>query len=206
MELRDAFDQISTIRTQLAATERLRGLRAVPVAFSGALALLAAIAQSIWIDDPIATPHAYLLLWLSAAVISALCAGVEVTWRVKHSGSRLSVANAIVAAQQFLPCLMAGAVITIFVAVKLPDLLWMLPGLWLLLFALGNMAAYRLLPRPAIFVGLLYFCAGTMCLWLGERALDPWAMGLPFATGQLTLASLLWWNHERGPRPQEARQ
>ena len=56
MELRDAYDQITAIRTHLAATDRLRGLRAVPVAFSGLLALGAAVAQGLWIQDPLAEP------------------------------------------------------------------------------------------------------------------------------------------------------
>ena len=43
MELRDAFDQITTIRTQLAATERLRSLRAIPIALSGLMAVAAAM-------------------------------------------------------------------------------------------------------------------------------------------------------------------
>lgn len=197
MELRDTFDQISTIRTQLAATDRLRGLRAVPIAFSGVLALLAAWAQDLWIADPGAAMGRYLLLWVGAAAISALAAGLELTRRVRESGSRLSIANALVAAQQFSPCLVAGAIVTVFVATRLPEQLWLLPGLWQILFGLGNLAACRLLPGPAIAVGVVYLAAGTVSLWLGDAALTPLAMGLPFALGQGLLAALLWWHHER---------
>ena len=32
---------------------------------------------------------------------------------------------------------------------------------------------------------------------MGERALQPWAMGVPFAAGQLAMAVILWWHNER---------
>jgi hypothetical protein len=197
MELRDAIEQISRIHTQLAATERLRSLRAVPVALSGVFAIVAALLQPSLVGDPLARPDLYLLLWCSAALTSGIVAGAVVLRRVLRTPGALSVANARLAAMQFLPCLLVGMVITWFVAARLPQQLWLLPGLWQLLFGLGNLAAHRLLPLPGVFVGLAYVATGTACLWFERLALDPWAMGLPFAAGQLALAGILWWHHER---------
>ena len=197
MELRDAIDQISMIRSQLAATERLRSLRALPVALSGALAIVAALAQPALIVDPLVEPARYLWLWCSAAITSGVVAGVVVMRRALRSPGALSAAQAKLAGIQFLPSLAAGAIVTAFVATKAPTLMWLLPGLWQLLFGLGNLAAHRLLPLPAMFVGVMFLASGTCCLWFGERALEPWAMGLPFAAGQLALAAILWWHHER---------
>jgi hypothetical protein len=197
MELRDAIDQLSTIRTHLAATERLRSLRAVPVALSGLMALAAAAAQQQWIPAAAAEPERWLLLWLGTALLSGIAASVEVLRRATRAASALGLANVRLAALQFAPSLAVGAVVTVLVTSRLPEHLWLLPGLWQLLFGLGNLAAHRLLPAPAAVVGVLFLASGTTCLWLGERALDPWAMGLPFATGQLALAAILWWHHER---------
>ena len=47
MELREALTQITEIRLQLARTEVFRGYRAMPVAFSGGVALLAAVIQRL---------------------------------------------------------------------------------------------------------------------------------------------------------------
>jgi|GEM_PF-38049 len=47
MELRDALTQITEIRLQMARTEVFRGYRAVPAAFSGAVALAAATVQAV---------------------------------------------------------------------------------------------------------------------------------------------------------------
>jgi len=128
MELRDAYDQISVIHAQLAATERLRGLRALPVAFSGALALLAATVQSWWIADPQRDVARWLSLWIGAAAISSLAAGCALAHRVRASGSRLSVANAVLALREFSPCLLAGAIVTAAVVYRAPEQLWLLPG------------------------------------------------------------------------------
>lgn len=206
MELRDAIDQITTIRTQLAATERLRSLRAVPVALSGLAALAAAAVQKVWLGDGTPPASSYLALWLAAALLSGLAAGAEIARRAFRSDSPLGLASARLAALQFLPCLLAGAAVTVMIPLRLPEHVWLLPGLWQLLFGLGNLAAQQLLPAAARWVGLAFLASGTACLWLGERALDPWAMGLPFATGQLVLAAILWWHHERTDLPAEMRR
>src|SRR5262245_66670669 len=95
MELRDAVDQIATIRTHLAATERLRSLRAVPVALSGLLALFAAALQALQVQEPLRAPGQYLLLWLGVAAISTLAAGLELLRRVRGARSGLGAANAV---------------------------------------------------------------------------------------------------------------
>jgi hypothetical protein len=200
MELRDAIDQITTIRSQLAATEHLKSLRAIPVAFSGVLAIAAAIVQTFWLKAPLDYPRRYLLLWCGAAVISGVLASAVVARRTLRCPGELSAANAWLAVRQFAPSLAVGAIVTWFVVDRIPHMLWVLPGLWQLLFGLGNLAAHRLLPAPAFFVGVTFVATGTCCLWFGELALHPWAMGLPFAAGQLALASILWWHHERPQR------
>lgn len=205
MELRDAIEQISRIHTQLAATERLRSLRAVPVALSGVLAIAAALLQPALVGDPLAHPDLYLALWCGAAVASGTFAGAVVVRRVLRSPGALSAANARLAAMQFLPCLLVGVIVTWFVAARMPHELWLLPGLWQLLFGLGNLAAHRLLPLPGVFIGIAFLATGTSCLWFEQRALDPWAMGLPFASGQLALAAILWWHHERVETTAEVR-
>jgi hypothetical protein len=206
MELRDAIDQISTIRSQLAATERLRAVRAVPIALSAALAALAAIVQPWWCPDPLAAPAGYLWLWCGTAVFCGVLAATVFARRALRGPGALGVAGAKLAALQFVPSLLVGAIATGFVATEVPALLWILPGLWQLLFGLGNLAAHRLLPEPAFGIGVLFVTTGSLCLWSRERALEPWAMGLPFAIGQGALAAILWWHHERTEPTAEAQR
>jgi hypothetical protein len=199
MELREALTQIAEIRRQLARTEVFRGYRAMPVAFSGVLALAAACFQAVWIADPVQNIGAYLALWVSAAVVSALAAGTEMVLRCRRASSTLTPEMTWLAVEQFLPCILAGGLLTIVLVLCVPESLWMLPGLWQTLFGLGIFASYRLLPRPTIGVAVFYLVAGVCCLALarGEGALSPWAMGVPFGIGQLYAAVVLYWTLER---------
>jgi hypothetical protein len=199
MELRDALTQIAEIRRQLARTEVFRGYRAMPVAFSGVLALSTAAFQQVWLPDPTGNVSAYLTLWISAAFLSALAAGTEMLLRCWRSASTLSREITWLAVEQFLPCLLAGALLTVVFALCVPDGVWMLPGLWQMLFGLGIFASHRLLPRATLGVAFFYLLAGALVLALtrGPAALSPWAMGIPFGVGQLYAAAVLYWTLER---------
>ena len=87
MDLHEALTQIAEIRLQMARTEVFRGYRALPVAISGVLALLAAGVQAAWIAEPTRELAAYLALWIGAAVVSAVAAGTGMGcgWRAATS-------------------------------------------------------------------------------------------------------------------------
>jgi hypothetical protein len=205
MELRDALTQISAIRRQMARTEVFRGYRAVPVAFSGLLALVICGVQAAWLPTPTDEIAAYLALWVGAAVVSALAAGTEMVVRARQSLSPWRREITWLALEQFLPCLAAGGLLT-FVLVRFAgESLWMLPGLWQILYSLGVFASCRLLPRATFAVAVFYLASGLTCLALarGPAALSPWAMGLPFGFGQLLAAAVLYRTLERNDDPDE---
>jgi len=197
MELREALTQISEIRRQVARTEVFRGYRAVPVAFSGVLALAVAFFQQMWLPDPAHNLTVYLSTWVGAALVSMLATFLEMVLHYRRVQSHLTRETTWLAIGQFLPCVAVGGLLMFVLVVYAPESLWMLPGLWALLFSLGIFASYRLLPRPTFYVALFYMCAGTMCLTLGPAALSPWAMGVPFGLGQLFAAAILYWTLER---------
>ena len=200
MELREALTQIAEIRQQMARTEMFRGYRAAPVAFSGVLALAAAGVQVVLIPQPVEQITAYLILWFGAAALSLLASGSAMILRHRyHLSSPLQREITWLVVEQFLPSLAAGGLLTFVLVIATPESLWMLPGLWQMLFSLGIFASYRLLPRPMLGVALFYLAAGAACLALsrGEGALSPWAMGVPFGAGQLLVAAVLYWSLER---------
>ena len=197
MGLRNAISQLSHIRSQMARSERLRGLRAVPVGVSGLMALAAAVLQPVLISEPKAQFALYLVLWVGVASLSAFTGFLEMTVRCRVSGSSLTRATTFLSLEQFLPSVVAGAVVTTVITVTAPDQVWMLPGLWQILFGLGVFSFARLLPRPILFVAGYYLMTGAVVLCLGEAALHPWAMGLPFGAGQILTAGILYWTLER---------
>ena len=197
MELRDALSHIAEIRARVAATERFRGYRALPVAASGVLAVVVAVAQPHVVPNPAADLVGYLALWLMTAVVGAAVAGSGIAYRHRAGREPLARELTLLAVGQFAPCLAAGALVTASLARHAPEFGWALPGLWQVMFALGVFASWRLLPRAIVGVGVFYLLAGTVNLALGPAALSPWGMGLPFGVGQFTTAAVLYWNLER---------
>ena len=199
MELRDALTQISEIRLQLARNEVFRGYRAMPVAFSGGIAILAAFIQSVTIPDPVARVGPYLVLWIGAAVVSALAAGPGnddpgPKFEQPHD-ARANVAGS----RAVLPILDGRRLLTVVIVRAAPESLWMLPGLWQIVYCLGIFASCRLLPRPTFWVGVFYLGTGlaVVALGSGDSALSPWSMGLPYGVGQMLAALVLYCTLER---------
>jgi hypothetical protein len=99
----------------------------------------------------------------------------------------------LMAVDQFLPSVAAGALLTFAIARYVPGAVWMLPGLWQLIFSLGVFSSCRFLPRPMLAAGAWYLVTGLVCIALaGNRALSPWAMAIPYAAGQLLVAGILF--------------
>lgn len=199
MELHEALTQISEIRQQMARTEVFRGYRALPVAFSGVLAVVAATLQASFVPDPSQQVLAYLGLWIGAACLGMGVTGIEMGLRWRAAGSSLRREITWLAVEQFLPCLAAGGLLTIVLVRSAPESLWMLPGLWQIMFSLGVFASSRLLPRATSGVAFFYLASGLLTLSLasGDAAFSPWAMGLPFGVGQFFAAAVLYRTLER---------
>jgi hypothetical protein len=109
------------------------------------------------------------------------------------------------ALEQFCPSLVAGALLTIVLVRAAPESLWMLPGLWQVVYSLGIFASCRLLPRATFWVAAFYLVTGLTVLAVarGDAALAPWAMALPFGAGQLLAAAVLYSTLERDHAPDE---
>jgi len=124
---------------------------------------------------------------------------VELAYRRSVSNSPLKKRLMVLAIQQFVPCLIAGALITWIIAYRAQEVAWMLPGLWAICFSLGVFASCRLLPRPIFWVGVHYLVSGTIVLALGNgpHALSPWMMVGTFGVGQLLAAGILYYSLER---------
>lgn len=196
MELSEALRQVADIRRQMARAEVFRGYRAPTVGASGVLGLAAAAVQPTLVPDPGHDLRGYLALWVGVAAVGLGGAAVEVA---RRAGAGLAREKALAAAEQFLPCCVVGALLTLGIARGAPEVAWMLPGLWALVFSLGVFASRRLLPRPVAWVGAHYAACGFALLARGQAAdaLAPWPMAVAFGGGQLLAAATLYWTLER---------
>lgn len=199
MQLDEALGRISEIRAQLAHTETFRGFRSLTVGFSGVLGLIAAALQAQRIPEPTLHVWNYINLWIGVAAISVIAVVLEFAHRRSMSNSPLKKRLMVLAIQQFVPCLVAGALITGVIACRAQEIAWMLPGLWAICFSLGVFASCRLLPRPVFWVGVHYLVSGTIVLSMGSEsyALSPWMMVGTFGVGQLLAAGILYLSLER---------
>jgi hypothetical protein len=192
-ELHRALADISAIRGQMARGTVFRGYGPAALAASGILALGAAILQSQTIAEPLRQIGAYLALWIATAALTVLIVGSEAVRRTRRIHDGLADDMLRAAAEQFVPAAIAGVLVTLVLVRTAEAELWLLPGLWQILFSLGVFASCRSLPRPMIAVAIWYLACGLACIVLarGAHALSPWAMGIPFFGGQMLTAYLL---------------
>lgn len=197
--LHEALAQIGEIRAQMTEATVFRGYRALTVAATGVLAVLAAVVQGAWIADPAQHVTEYVELWVGLA---ALCLGlvvIQLTQRYLTTESELVRRDIIQAAEKFAPCLLAGALVTVALMRFVPDSTALLPGMWATLFSLGIFSSWRKLPRPCLLIGGFYLAAGTALIAVAEngQSLSPYGMGITFGVGQLATAAVLYFTLER---------
>jgi hypothetical protein len=194
-DLHKALGDISSIRRQVAHTTEFRGFGPATLAGTSLIALMASAIQYRFVSDPSTQIALYLSIWTGSAVLSCAITGVQVYTRSRRIHSGLSDEMIRMAVEQFLPSVGAGFLIMIVLLRCAPAALWILPGIWQVVFSLGVFASCRFLPRPIVAVGLWYMLTGLLCLALGDaRALSPWTMGLSYGVGQLMAAAIVYFS------------
>jgi hypothetical protein len=192
-EVRRALAEIEAIRGQVARATQFRGYGPATLAATGVLAGIAAAAQATLINDPRHQSSAYLGLWVGTAALSLVLISLETIFRVRRVHTALSLPLLRTAGEEFLPAIVAGLLVTVVIARDSANNLWMLPGLWQVIFSLGVFSSCRCLPRPMFVVGLWYLTSGLILLARGDgaSAFAPWTMGVPFGIGQILVALVL---------------
>jgi hypothetical protein len=201
MDLSRALGQLADIHQQIAKGEIYRGYRSVPIAASGLIGMAAAWAQApgLGVNDPVG----FVLYWTSIAGCAALVGTSEIIFNYVVRDNRADRRRTRQVVGQFLPSVLAGAIITVSLVHLSAALVPLLPGLWAICFGLGIFASRPYLPRASGWVALFYYTAGIALLWFarGPEPLRAWWVGGTFGTGQLLAAFVLFWNLEREIQP-----
>jgi hypothetical protein len=200
MELDEALERIAVIHRHIIRGQLFRGYRAVPTFLSGLLAFVACAIQGFWLDDDVT---ACVILWASTAAASVVIVAVEMILRIRRSGSTLERDMTIGAAEQFVPTIAAGGLLTFVFCQFAWEQLWLLPGLWAIMFSLGVFASRRMLPKSIMIVAAHYLITGLLCIALGHDGpfFPAWTMALTFGAGQFMAAGILYWSLERKDFP-----
>jgi hypothetical protein len=195
MDLSRALADISEIHQQMAKGEIYRGYRPLPIAASGAIGVAAA-----WLEAPghgASDPVGFVLYWTAIAAIAGFVGASEIihNYVVHDDGAARRQTRRVVG--QFLPSVLAAAIITASFVRLSPALVPLLPGLWAICFGLGTFASRPYLPRTSGIAALFYYIAGVALLWNARtEALNGWWVGGTFGAGQF-LASLILWRAGR---------
>lgn len=195
-ELDRALADITAIRSQLARGTEFRGYGPMTVATTGVVAVAAAGIQALWLPNPASDLLDYVAIWVATAAISIVLIGIEMVARSRRIYSGLADAMIHAATEQFIPAGVAGGLLTFVLFRFAPQSLWMLPGLWQIVFSLGIFASCRSLPRPMFAAGVWYLATGLASLAFANdaHAYSPWAMAVPYGVGQLFIAAVLYWS------------
>ena len=198
-DLNKALGDISSIRRQMARDTEFRGYGPATLSATGGFAILAAMAQAFWLPKPANHIGMYLAIWVTTAVASASLIGWQMFIRARRIHSGMADEMMRMAVEQFLPSVGAGALVTIVLVRYVPAALWMLPGLWQVIFSLGVFSSCRFLPRAIAAAGIWYLFTGLLCMTMADnRALSPWAMGISFGAGQFLVAVILFFRSREG--------
>jgi len=192
-DLNKALTDLSHIRRQMARTTEFRGYGPATLVATGAIAIAAAAVQAQWVPNPAENVRGYLAVWLGTALLSGVLIVVQMHTRARRMHSAMADEMIHMAVEQFLPALVAGLLVTIVLAHYALHVLWMVPGIWQLIYSLGVFSSCRFLPRPVMLGGAWYLLTSLVCLAFGDaRALSPWTMGLAYGAGQIVVAAALY--------------
>src|SRR3990172_12761360 len=153
-ELQRAISRISDIHEHLARTEVYRGYRSIPLAFAVLLGVVAAWLQPTMLYGEPASGFVYYWTGVASIAFSIAMSGgvIRFVFKLDHFQRRRSLhVNG-----QFLPCLVAGACLTLVMEPQGEHAIRFLPGLWAILFSMGNFASRPYLPHGIGWLALGY--------------------------------------------------
>src|SRR5580658_4477109 len=123
-DLDKALADIFAIRSQIAAGTAFRRYGPAAVAVTGGLALVTALMQVLWLDDPTAHPLQFFGSWAATAGVSTTLIWIEMRARSRRHHSGLADAMILQAVERFLPAGATGATFGMVLWLFAPETLW----------------------------------------------------------------------------------
>lgn len=199
-DLDRALGDIRELRRQVASTSEFRGYGPWTLWVTAVFAILAGMAQARWVHHPAVHPIHYFAVWAVAAVLSIALVAVQALTRAHRMHSAMASEMIRMAAEQFVPAFGAGVLLTAVSLWRRPEIAWLLPALWQIVYGLGIFASCRFLPKSMRAAGVWYVLMGVFSIALGQyRALGPSVMAASFAIGQTIIGLVLYLHNNEAP-------
>ena len=197
-DLNRALGDIRDIRRQLAQSTEFRGYGPLTLFATATFAVVAGLVQSALLTEPARHPLQFVAIWSATAILSAALIAIQTLTRTHRMHSGMANEMILMAVEQFLPAAAAGTLLTVVIVSTVPQGVWLLPGLWQIVYSLGVFSSCRFMPRPMLAAGAWYLLTGLRCISLGDaRALSPWVMAGAYAVGQSLIAGTLYFTAKK---------
>jgi hypothetical protein len=192
-DLNRALGDIRDIRRQLAQSTEFRGYGPLTLFSTAVFAATAGLIQHVWVPEPARHPLLYVTIWGVTAILSATLIAIQAFTRAHRMHSGMADEMIGMAMEQFLPAAAAGTLLTVVIVTTTPQSVWLLPGLWQVIYSLGVFSSCRFMSRPMLAAGAWYLLTGLLSISFGDaRSLSPWVMAGAYAAGQSLIAGILY--------------
>jgi hypothetical protein len=192
MKLNTALDQISEIHKHISKTEIFRGYRPFTIFCIGLSSICFSFFQLIFLKN--SSPVEFIMQWiyLSMLIFSLVIINIIINYFFKMSSLEKHQIRKILF--QFIPSILAGALITITIIIKEQKVITLLPGVWAVIFGLTIISISPYLPELLYFVGFFYLISGGILFYLIKfnLSLYPLFMGFTFGLGHIISSWVLY--------------
>ncbi|HEX6069475.1 MAG TPA: hypothetical protein VFZ18_06610 [Longimicrobiaceae bacterium] len=154
-----AMDNLRYIRETMERAGSFTAVSGWGVVTIGATALIAA-----WVASRAAAPVTWLVVWVVEAMLALAIGVVSVAWKARAAGMPLLSGPGRKVALSLSPPLLAGAALT--AVLFHGGLFALLPGMWLLLFGVGIVAAGSFSVRIVPVMGMSFMLLGMIAFLL----------------------------------------
>jgi hypothetical protein len=162
-----AIENLRYIRDTMARSASFTAVPGLGQVVIGVTALAAA-----WLAHRTPTTLSWLSVWLAEAVLALAIGGVTIVRKARAVKDSVVTGPGRRVLLHFLPAFGSAAVLT--AALVLAGSTSLLPGLWLLLYGTGVVAAGAFSVRPVPLMGIGFLVVGTVALFTSAALGDVW--------------------------------
>jgi len=187
-----ALDHLRFIRETMEGAACFTGVSGVGEVAVGLTALVAA-----WIAARQGSATAWLLTWLTEAVVAVLITAGAMVWKARRTGATLLSGTVRRFALALFAPLVSGALLTFVLFFQ--GSVAVLPGLWLLLYGTGVVTGGAYAVRTVPVMGMAFMALGVVALAAVVFAAPPVWSDLLMAAGfgglHIVFGAIIAWRH-----------
>ena len=193
----EAIEKISEIYHHLSKAGIYRGYKPIVVAISGIIGIIASIIQPFFINNYFSIN--FVLYWISIAALNLTLCTLVILYQYFFKENFHEKQKTICIMIQFIPMVIAGAIITLFFIPNDKLTLPLLPGIWAIIFSLGIFNVRPHLTNLTLIPAFYYLLCSIMLFWLKFYNINllSFGMGITFGFGQLISALTLYRSIEK---------